>query len=61
MDDVEPIEVNLPFQRLPWCACDPGTGESPTILKMLECKIAGGRCHPDYEKTHPAAEPAIPK
>lgn len=62
MDEVEPIECNLPFQRLPWCACDLGTGEPPTTLQMLECKVRGGPCHPDYVKNNPdAAEPATTK
>lgn len=40
----EPIKCNMPFDRLPQCACDPGSGDPPTKQQMLECKISGGPC-----------------
>jgi hypothetical protein len=39
-----PVPVNSPFDRVPQCACDPGTGEPPSKLKQLECKARGGPC-----------------
>ncbi len=44
MADDEMIEVNLPFERLPTCACDPGWGDPPTKLKRMECRLRGGPC-----------------
>ena len=41
---VEPIEVNLPFERVPQCACDRGTGPKITKRQMLECRLRGGPC-----------------
>lgn len=38
---VTPIECNLPFERIPECACDPGRGPIPTKAKRLECKLSG--------------------
>ena len=42
MDDT--TEVNLPFERVPQCACDDGKGEPPSRIKRLECKMRGGPC-----------------
>lgn len=39
------IPVNLPFERVPVCACDMG-GDPPTRLQMLECRAKGGPCRP---------------
>jgi hypothetical protein len=38
---------NLPFERLPQCGCDPGSGEPPSKLKMMECRMRGGPCSPN--------------
>lgn len=43
------IECNLPFQRLPVCACDPGHGKPPTRLQRLECRARRGRCSLQWE------------
>ncbi len=40
----ERIPVNSPFERVPVCACDPGTGEPPTKLQQLKCRARGGPC-----------------
>lgn len=45
--------VNLPFNRVPCCACDPGIGPAPTKQKMMECKIRGGPCSPKYRPQIP--------
>lgn len=44
-------ECNLPFERLPVCACDPGHGAPPTRLQRLECKARRGPCAERYEPT----------
>ncbi len=49
------IECNLPFERMPACACDPGAGDPPTKQKMMECRLRGGACSPDYHEKHPEA------
>ena len=36
--DQRQVTANMPFERLPVCACDPGHGEPPTALEMLACK-----------------------
>lgn len=41
-----PQPVNLPFERVPVCACDPGRGPKPTSLQILECKARRGPCSP---------------
>lgn len=62
MDEADPIEVNLPFQRLPHCACDPGHGEPPSRAKKMECELRGGPCSPRHHELYPeAAEPAQPE
>lgn len=38
--------VNMSFERLPQCGCDPGAGPAPTKQQMLECKLRGGPCSP---------------
>jgi hypothetical protein len=53
MDDAEPIPCNLPFERLPACHCDTGKGDPPTKLQMMECRIRGGMCAPDYFERNP--------
>lgn len=59
MDEVEPIECNLPFSRLPQCACDLGRGPAPTRqqmkIKMMECRLKDGPCAPGYCERHPEA------
>lgn len=56
----EPIECNLPFERLPCCACDPGSGDPPTKLQMLECKMRGGPCAGCHDgETQIPAEPKV--
>lgn len=44
----EPIQ--LPFERLPVCACDPGIGPKPARQQTLECELRGGPCSPNYTK-----------
>lgn len=29
------IETNVPFERVPTCACDPGTGEAPHYAEIF--------------------------
>jgi len=36
--------VNLPFSRVPTCACDRGVGDPPTKLQRMECRMRGGPC-----------------
>lgn len=56
------IEVNLPFERIPVCACDPGKGQPPTRKFMLECRLKDGPCAAGYYDRHPEANiPATPK
>jgi len=44
--------TNLPFERLPQCACDPGTGPTPRnaeifkLRELLGCALAE---HDDHE------------
>jgi|HubBroStandDraft_6_1064221.scaffolds.fasta_scaffold00175_43 hypothetical protein len=38
------IKCNLPFERVPVCACDPGVGPAPSKQQQLECKLRGGQC-----------------
>ena len=49
-DDVEPISVNLPWERVPVCACDKGVGPPPTKQQMMECKIRNGPCREGAEQ-----------
>lgn len=49
--------VNLPFERVPTCACDPGHGEIPSKAQRLACQIGGGPCSPN--QNNPAAD--VPK
>lgn len=44
MDDNEHIEVNAPFERIPQCACDTGSGLPPIKQQKLECRLQGGPC-----------------
>jgi hypothetical protein len=44
------MEVNLPFERLPVCSCDSGNGSPPSKQRMLECRLSGGPCSPNYYK-----------
>lgn len=41
-------EVNLPFEHIPQCACDPGSGvplsSAAFRAKVAECKLRGGPC-----------------
>lgn len=48
MDEPEPLECNLPFERLPVCACDTGK-TPPTKLQRLECRMRLGPCAPRHE------------
>jgi hypothetical protein len=50
--------VNMPFERMPSCPCDPGTGPEPTKQRMMECKLAGGPCSFDYHERNPKARRA---
>ena len=54
-NEAPPIEVNSPFDRVPSCACDKGTGDPPAKLFMLECKARGGPCAENYYDNHPEA------
>ena len=45
--NIAPIEVNQPFERVPQCACDDGSGLPPTKQEKLECRIRGGPCRED--------------
>lgn len=40
------MKCNLPFERLPVCSCDKGSGPPPTKLQRLECKMRRGPCAP---------------
>jgi len=42
--ETAPIECNSPWQRVPQCGCDLGSGEPPTKLKRMECQLRGGPC-----------------
>jgi hypothetical protein len=44
----EPTECNLPFERVPTCACDLGFGPPPTAQHKLACRLRGGPCSPNY-------------
>jgi len=46
------LPVNSPFERVPVCACDKGTGEPPPQLQILECKMRGGPCAQQEEQHH---------
>lgn len=35
---------NLPFERVPTCACDPGYGPALTKQQRLECRLRRGPC-----------------
>lgn len=50
MTDDDEIECSLPFARLPQCICDKGSGEPPTKLQMMHCKIGGGPCSARYRQ-----------
>ena len=49
------VPCNLPFERVPVCACDPGTGDPPTQQQMKECKLRGGPCRESNEPQEPTA------
>lgn len=38
------VGCNLPFERVPTCACDKGLGSPPSRQMRLECKLRGGPC-----------------
>lgn len=52
------IECNLPFERIPTCACDSGFGEPPTKQQKLECRLRGGPCSPNYPPMDAAQQTA---
>lgn len=54
-DGNQKTECNLPFERLPQCACDSGAGEPPTKQAMLECQLRGGPCSATYYEKNPDA------
>ncbi len=56
-ENAPPIEVNLPWERVPMCGCDPGYGDPPTKLKMLECAMRGGSCREFTDPNHPSNQP----
>lgn len=47
MSETEFVKCNLPFERVPTCACDKGIDDPPTPLHRLECKMRGGPCRED--------------
>jgi len=59
MTDATPA-CNLPFERVPTCQCDPGTGAPPTKLQRLECKARRGPCSATYQPTLTELTPALP-
>jgi hypothetical protein len=44
---------NLPFERVPQCACDSGTGDPPTKEQQADCRWNDGPCSPSYYERHP--------
>jgi hypothetical protein len=34
--------INMPFERLPVCACDSGFGDPPSALQMIACGQCSG-------------------
>lgn len=51
---LEPV-CNLPFERVPMCGCDPGSGPIISKQQMLECELHGGPCSPTYYERNPKA------
>jgi hypothetical protein len=53
------IEVSLPFERPPVCACDPGFGPPPSKAKRVLCEeLDLGPCSEGYYERHPDAAKA---
>lgn len=52
------VDINMPFERLPVCACDLGHGPMPTRLHRLECKARRGPCAERYAPTDEEKRPA---
>lgn len=53
----ETIPVNLPFSRVPVCACDTGE-EPPSKQKQMECRLLGGPCSPNHVESDAERFPA---
>ena len=43
---------NLPFERIPECACDTGT-KPPSKQQRAACRWNDGPCSPGYYERHP--------
>ena len=50
------IPVNMPFERVPTCACDKGVGHPPSKLQRLECKARRGPCSENHIRDNTPVE-----
>ena len=53
----EETPVNLPFDRIPECACDPGFGPRITPQQKLDCRMHGGQCSRNAAPSSPMTTP----